>query len=175
VPYTTPADVRGVLNQTGDPSDLGSAASESDAFLNLAITDAQVEVDARLSGRYPVPFDDPNASMRIPVPPLVKRITRDIAAYLATLTFKKGAPIDVGHPVLLRNNSAQSLLNGIATGAIDLDLPSGWEADQPAEAASGGMTVVDPNPGTFFSPGDFDIGPAFPSGRRGRRSFDDPY
>jgi phage gp36-like protein len=156
--YVTPEEVRGVLSFAG-ASDTRSAAGVTDPQLISAIEDARTEIDARLAVRYPTPFDDP-ASAEKPVPPVVKRINRDMAAYLATLTFLKGAPMADGHPVALRNGSAQSLLQGIATGKITLDLPGGLPADQPAENKPGGATVVNRYEGAMFTPGSFGIGPA---------------
>ena len=88
--YTTPDEVRAILSFVG-PSDRGSPSGVSDEQLIAAIEDARVEVDVSLSVRYPVPFDDPRHPEQVPVPAMVKRLNRDIAAHLATLTFLRGA------------------------------------------------------------------------------------
>lgn len=156
--YTDPDEVRAVLSFAG-ASDTRSPSGATDEQLTSAIEDARVEIDARLAVRYPAPFDDPDNAARKPVPPVVKRINRDIAAYLATLTFLRGAPLVAEHPVALRYASAQNLLNGIATGKITLDLPGGNPADQPAENAPG-ATVVNPYSGDMFTAAGFGIGRA---------------
>lgn len=156
--YVTPDEVRGVLSFIA--SDTRSAAGATDEQLIAAIEDARTEIDARLAVRYPAPFDDPDNPEMKPVPPVVKRINRDMAAYLATLTMLRGAPMAEGHPVALRNGSAQSLLQGIATGKITLDLPGGLDEDQQQENKAGGATVINRYAGSMFTPDTFGIGPA---------------
>lgn len=157
--YTTPDEVRGVLS-FGGPSDTKSPSGATDVQLIAAIEDARTEIDARLAVRYPTPFDDPDDPEMKPVPAVVKRINRDMAAYLATLTFLRGAPMVDGHPIALRNASAQSLLQGIAAGKITLDLPGADPEDQQAENVSGGATAVNRYQGDMFTPAGFGIFPA---------------
>jgi phage gp36-like protein len=159
VAYTTPDEVRAVLS-AGGSADTNSAAGLSDELLLGAITDARVEIDARIAVRYPSPFDDPDASDPKPVPPLVARVNRDIAAYLATLTFLRGAPLSADSPVALRYVASQNLLGGIAKGTVTLDLPGGREEDQPAENVNGGATVVNTYDGSMFTAAGFGIGRA---------------
>jgi phage gp36-like protein len=85
----------------------------SDAEITEAISDAQTEVDARLQGYAPAPFDV------TAIPPIVARVTRDIAAYLATLTFRQGDPMLPDHPVALRYAAAQGILAAIAKGTME--------------------------------------------------------
>jgi phage gp36-like protein len=156
--YTTPDEVRGVLSFIS--TDPHTAAGVTDDQLISAIEDAKVEIDAVLAVRYPAPFDDPDNPEMHPTPPVVARINRDMAAYLATLTFLRGAPLLAEHPIALRNAGAQSLLQRIATGKVTLDLGGALDADQQAEIASGGATVVNQYEGSMFTPGTFGIGPA---------------
>ena len=161
-PYTTPDEVRAKLSFiSADPN---SAAGLTNAQLEEAIGDAKDEIDAKLAVRYPTPFDDPRYETPIPVPPLVHQITTNIAAYLATLTFLRGAPLEPTSPVFLRYTRAEAMLTGVANGTIPLDLPAGVQTEEPGETIDGGATVVNTYNGTMFSPSDFDIGPAF--GRR---------
>lgn len=156
--YTTPDEVRTVLSFAG-ASDTKSASGGTDAQLIAAIEDARVEIDARLAVRYPTPFDDPNNPEMHPVPPVIKRINRDMAAYLVTLTFLRGAPMPDGHPVGLRNASATKLLNDIATDKVTLTLPGALQEDQQAELSAGGAAVVPAYAGSMFSPGQYGIFP----------------
>jgi phage gp36-like protein len=113
-PYVTLAQVRDALAPSGSLTPgVATAASLSDAELTSAIADAQTEVDARLQGYSPAPFDVSA------IPPIVTRITRDIAAYLATLTFRQGDPMLPDHPVSLRYAAAQALLTAIAKGTME--------------------------------------------------------
>jgi phage gp36-like protein len=148
------------------PTDPGSASGLTDEQLLPAIEDARSEIDARLAVRYPTPFDDPRYPSEIPVPPVVARMNRDMAAYFATLTFLRGAPLEPTAPVALRYAAAQNLLQGIAKGTITLDLPGGPDDEQPAENSAGGATVVNQYEGEMFAPGMFGISPALNTGRR---------
>lgn len=97
--YVTPNDVREVLTPDGSAvPGKNTAAALSDAELAKAIADAQAQVDSALASSptfYPVPFPDGQ------VPTLVQQVTRDIAAYLATLTWHRGQ-IPADHTVRRR-------------------------------------------------------------------------
>lgn len=111
--YAAPADVRLVLSPGGDTTDVESAASLSDPDLQAAIQAAQDEVDGKISGRYPLPI-------ATPVPDILMRITRDIGAWGATLTYRRGDPIDPHDAVQLRYNAAEALLTQIQNGQLAL-------------------------------------------------------
>lgn len=119
VPYCLPSDVRDVLAPDGALSEgQGTAASLSDRELSLAISDAQAQIDTALASAtalYPVPFT-------AGVPPLVVGLTRDIAAYLATLTWMKGSSSAVAadKPVALRYQRATTLLGQLADDTLVL-------------------------------------------------------
>lgn len=144
--YCTVADVRGVLApDADDPS--GTAAVLSDDQITAVIDDAQTEVDARLGVRYEVPFADP-------VPQPVKQITRDVAAYLATLTYRKTLDLSDQDPVVLRYTRAMNLLTAISKGQADLEVPTG----DPEPETVGGMHGVNRYEGRMFTPGQFGLG-----------------
>lgn len=153
--YTDPTAVRVVLSPGGDDADVGSAAYLSDTDLKAKIQEATDEVNAKLSGRYVVPFS--------PVPGLIARITTAIAAYLATLTAYGTQPLDPQHPIVLAYNRAEQLLTQLGNGSSQL----------------AGDTVPDPSPtgtvavdnmldGVYFDVDDFPTGPFEPRwpGRR---------
>ena len=77
--------VRAALNPDGGDADLGSAAGMSDTQLGAACVEADTEVIGRVYKRYPTLPD--------PGPPLLVSIAVDIAAYLATLTVRRGDPL----------------------------------------------------------------------------------
>lgn len=153
--YTSPADVRIAL--AGSENAPGTAAALSDNDLYDTINEAQAEVDARLEGRYSTPFTHP--------PLLVITITRSIAAYLATLVYRRGEPIQPGDPVLLRYQRAQTLLGQIASGQTVLPAPPPQAAGTTVAAASQ-VAVVNPVDGDLWSLADFDLArqptPAWP-------------
>jgi phage gp36-like protein len=136
--YCNPDDVRAVL--AGNATTTGTAATLSDDDLWGAIEEAQTEVDGRLASRYQTPFLTP--------PALAVTITRDIAGYLATLTYRKGAVLQPGDPTLLRYQRAQALLTQAAAG--NLGFP-----EAPAETAAGEPTVANPIDGDLWTADDY--------------------
>lgn len=152
-PYVNPDDVRQAL--AGSPTLPGSAAALSDDDLFEAIYEAQAEVNGRLEGRgYTTPMVDTAG--------LVVQITRSIAGYLATLTYRRGEPIAQGDPVLLRYQRAQALLKDISSGILPLAIPGGGGES----AASSDAVVVNPVDGDLWSAADFDLRervPAWPA------------
>lgn len=144
MPYTDPTDLRLALAPAGDTGP-ATAASLTDAELADAIGEAQQEVDARLSDQYGVPFADGA------VPALVAQVTRDLAAFKATLVHRRGNPLDSRDPVWLRYEHALSLLRQMGRGEVDLP----GVADT---ASSGEAAVVNPYEGTLFGLSDFGLG-----------------
>lgn len=132
--YATPGDVRAVLAPGGSQDDPATAASLGDDDLTGAITAASNEVDARLAGRYQVPFDPP--------PPLIHDLVTDLAAYRATLIFRKGRDFESNlDPVYLRGQDAAKLLDQLASGQIELE---------PQAAETNTSTVVNRYAGSLF-------------------------
>lgn len=103
-----------------------------DDAIELQIRDAQTEVDGRLRGRYSVPFGSwPGC------PELIHNVVVDTAAYLATLTYRRGKDLTPNDPIVLRYNRARDLLKCIANGDVDLD--TGGDGDTPAPMTAGGL------------------------------------
>lgn len=151
MPYTTPAAVREVLSRDGTTT--GTAASLTDQRLKEAIQSAEAQVNARLAGRYTVPFPDSD------VPPLVVDITRDIAAYLADLTYRQGVDYESdSDPVLRRYQRATGLLTDLSHGRAEL-LPADPDDPDAAVATEGGGAVaLQPYRGELFGLGTFGLG-----------------
>lgn len=132
--YCTVGDVRNVLAPDG-ANDESTAAEMTDAAIGRAITDAQAEVDGHLIDRYTVPFSD--------VPQLVKSITTDIAAYLASLTHTRTGRLDENDVVWLRYSRASALLERLGSGAMDLEAAG--------EMVSTDPTVINMNDDDLFA------------------------
>lgn len=153
--YATPDQVRGVL--TLDPeAPLGTAAELGDPALTEHISAAAAEVDASLCARYQVPFD--------PTPRLVGDITVAIAAYLATLTYRRTVDLTEKDPVYLRYQWAKELLAKLQSGELDLPEENGIEP-----SSQRGQHVVNTVP-SMFGLRDFDL----TYGRSGRVRTDPP-
>lgn len=136
--YATPATVREALAPEGDNA--GTAAALSDGQLNDAITEATSEIDSTIPG---APFTGT-------VPAVVSSIARDVAAYLASLTYRKGLELPSDHPVALRYARAEMLLAKAAKGQLDL---SGE-----AESLTLEVGVANAYEGDLFTLEDFGIG-----------------
>lgn len=162
MPYCTADEVRGVLAR--DVLDLvGTAGSLADVdLLDYHVGAAQAEVDARLANRYVTPFTDP-------APALVKSLTVDVAAYLATLTYRQSVDLEPTDPVALRYARAQDLFKGIANGSVDL--PGAQVPGDGGASSSGTVTVRNPYVGKLFDPDDLGLGYAQPGTGGGWRGW----
>lgn len=140
--YATVNDVREALAPEGDFDNTATAASLSDAQLTDALVEASSEIDGTVRG---APF----AADAIPA--IIQAIARDVAAYLATLTHRKGVELPADHPVALRYKRAESLLAAGASGKLDLT--------QDSETVGGEAVAVNAYEGDLFSLECMGIGP----------------
>lgn len=118
MPYITRADLikkpgKELLEQLTDRDGLGKI---DDGVLNDAITEAGVEIDAYLKGRYAVPLS--------PVPDIIKNKARDLVVYHLYIH----EPPD---QTAKRYNDAIKFLREVRDGDIDLGV------DDPAPAQDG--------------------------------------
>lgn len=148
--YVTPNEVRSIVARDEEQYD-STAASLTDAQIEEAIDSATNEVEARLSGQYIVPFSLPPNT-----PPLVAEIVRDIAAWLADLTYRQDVDYTTGNePMLLRYQRALDLLTRIETGAITLP---GADTPELPTTGSGTGQPINPYEGDMFRLKDFNLG-----------------
>lgn len=132
------------LAPDGDATNIGTAASLDDLTLQTSCDEASAEIDARLGGRYAVPFTlDPISGT---LPPLVFSVAVSISAYLATLLIRQGQPVDTTDPVFLRYTRAEMLLAQIQSGAAVIIQP----VDQGQEPSTSDVTVANPYVGELF-------------------------
>jgi phage gp36-like protein len=147
--YCTPDDVRRTLvDGDADEADIQqTAAAMSDEQFGDHIADAQSEVDSRLAVRYVVPLDEAD------LPTIVKQMTANIAAYLATLTFRRTLDLGPQDPVFLRYQRAESMLAAIVAGKAQLPVPPPEEPPAPSSTMTGRNRYF----GNLFTPSDFDL------------------
>lgn len=150
-PYTTKEQVRLALAR--DASDVdGTAASLPDPVIMDAIAEAQSRVDTRLAGRYEVPFDPD-------VPAQVGFITRDIAMWLAWLTFREVRDLNTElDPIYLRYKAAEALLIDLQNGKTTL--PDAPDSD-PGESGEA-VIAINETP-DLFSACDFNLWRSWPT------------
>jgi len=155
--YTDPASVRVALaGSLTDYSATGTAASLSDTELNDAIREAQGVVDGYLSTRYETPITNGADNA------LLWGMTRDIAAYLATLTYRKNKDLTATDPVALRYQAAMAQLQALQQGVMALDFTP--DAPLDGEPDLSGMPIVEnAYEGTLFNR---PLVPEWPTGGR---------
>lgn len=88
----------------------GTPAELTKDQLEASIAAAQAIVDGYVKARFE---DDA-------VPELVRSLTRNLACYDATLTYRKGVDVSSTDPAYLRYQEAMDLLKAIAAGDVDV-------------------------------------------------------
>lgn len=142
--YSTLVSVRTALAAGGimDPT---SAASMSDSDIQDKIDEADALIDGYLTARYALPIEGE-------VPPVLRMISRDLAASYATLTYLGSIPIAQNHPVQIRAGAAMATLEKIRTGEIMLSLPGAG-----SQQRSDNPVVENLYDGDMFTLGQFDL------------------
>jgi hypothetical protein len=112
--YATLADLR--LTMDGTDAGSGTAAQLTDAQLNLALQAASNRVSV-YAGNI---FD--GSSQQATPPDIFHDLTLDLAAFWATVTYRKSKAIAPDDPVRLRYNDAQGILNAVRDGKLRLDI-----------------------------------------------------
>lgn len=152
--YCTVSDVRNALAPGGDASRPGgTAASLTDEQLVDAIREADTVIDLHLSSRYTIPLDEVEGEATTVAPQPVRFWSRNIAAYLATLTFSRNRNIPVDEPVRLRYDQTMQYLVAVRDGRSDLNLPPVAPNTGPSD-----VEVINAYEGTLFGADDFHIG-----------------
>jgi phage gp36-like protein len=123
--YCTVQDVRNALVDPYAPTPTNTAADQSDDAIQDAVSEASAIVDSYLDGPY-----DPTTDT---IPTVIKYWTRDIAAYYATLTWRKSLGPGANDPIVLRYDQVLGLLKSVVAGQLPIAMP-GATADQPITA-----------------------------------------
>lgn len=153
MPHSDLRDVRGSLAPEGQEA--GTAATLDDDRLWDAIKQADSMIDSYAS-KYTIPrveeFIAEEGKTITIAPAPVRYWSRDIAAYLATLTFKRSQDVTVDDPVRLRFNLAMSELVAIRDGRATLPFPL-----KNALTNSALPVVINQYTGSLFRPADFNL------------------
>lgn len=146
-------DVRLALAPDADSAGNETAASLKDWQIEDAIDEAEGRINAYVASRYSIvtfeiEVENPNnigetwVFMVAPSP--VRGWTRDVAAYLATLTFRKGKDLEERDPIQLRYDATMRDLVAVRDGKIDLQLPN------PEGTTAGEVAVYNQYEGQLF-------------------------
>lgn len=152
--YSTVDDVRDALAPGGSNA-ANTAASLEDVQIRNAIEEADSTIDSYLLRRYSIPQEDTEAGgqvVKVAVPP-VRWYSRNIAAYLATLTWRRGKDIGEDDPVRLRYRDTVDLLRRVQANEADLSsLPPFVPPNQTSD-----VLALNAYEGTLFGPRDFSL------------------
>lgn len=156
--YCTSRDVRLALASVSKFSEKATAAELSDEQIDDAIAEAEGTVDMYLSKRYTVPLNTTLTQATAPQP--VRGMTRNIAAYLITLTHQMGKDLDESDPIRLRYAFTMEALRAVRSG--EANLPEEF----PGIEAESGVFVGNLYEGDLFDLQDFNLGYAGTNAQR---------
>lgn len=112
--YCAPGDVRQLLTGLNQG---GTAAELTDVQLNAAILRASAKVSGWCGQQYGVD----GGGNAVPIPGTIFSWTCAIAAYYATLTYRKGKPLDKDDPVSMMYEDVLDDLTAVSKGYVDPD------------------------------------------------------
>lgn len=149
MPYSEPADVRAALVPGGgdtppDPKS-NTAADLDNTQLADAVAEADARIDSYLAARYVTPVVESSAT--------IKALSRDIAAYFATLTNRKSKDLSDNDPVARRYAEAIGFLKDASAGRVTLSIPGNTGSSATGEAGA----ALNPYSGDLFLDRDLDL------------------
>lgn len=146
--YSTVEAVRDALTPGGLSGDRTTAAIMTDTDIQDQIEEADSIIDIALSNRYVTPI----APADLPDGSPVAFWSRSIAAYLATLTKRKGADLKETDPIVRRYNLTMGQIAQIQGGKAQLQITLLPDAD-----IQDAVQVVNQYEGDMFAPGDYSL------------------
>jgi phage gp36-like protein len=165
--YSTVFEVRAAVSPSGgsdNPPDVptGSAADLGNTALTDSINEADSTIDSYIGGRYATPVVSVGDPAVVPHP--IDYWSRNIAAYLATLTFRNSMDFTDNDPIARRYNATMLALTAVRDGKATLSIPE-LGADSAGEA-SGAAPPYQQYEGHMFDTKDFDLVPDLPGWNR---------
>lgn len=161
--YSTPALVRMALIPSSDgalPSPASNTAADlSDAQLQDAISEADAVIDGYIGGHYAVPVATVIIVSDPVTPHPIDFWSRNIAAYNATLSYRRSLDFPDTDPIARRYAATMTALKAVAAGQIKLQIPTNTSPHSVVGAGS----VVNPYAGDLFGVSDFNLRPLDPS------------
>lgn len=152
--YSTPEMVRQALVPTSDGSlpanATNTAADLSDDQLEDAIAEADSLINGYIGGYYQVPVDAQQLA-NTPIP----YWSRNIAAYVATLTYRGSMDFTDTDPIFRRYKDTLANLNAVASNKMRLQISDNVQDN----AGEGAGAPFNPYIGDLWTPDDFDLQP----------------
>lgn len=164
MPYSTVVEVRTALapgdwaddNAPDVNSSTNSAADLGNAQLVDAISEADSKIDSYIGGRYITPVVNGFDGLPyVSTPHPLDYWSRNIAAYLATLTFRKGQDLDDTDPVVRRYAATVVDLTAVRDGKATINIP---DNEGNSGTAGAGDVFNRYTGGDMFQPRDFELG-----------------
>lgn len=162
MPYSTPAMVRLALGPSLNGSLPGTTTNTAADLSDSQLADAIAEADSTINGYLANIYITPVAAVGdsdLVIPHPVDYWSRDIAAYLATCTYRGQMNIESTNPVLLRYNAVLGFLKDVASGKARLPLPRNGDT----VGAGAASAPVNPYIGDLWDPSDFSLTPSWSS------------
>lgn len=131
----------------------GTAADLEDVQLDDAIAEADATIDSYLGSHYVSPVGIVAPATTAPHP--IDYWSRNIAAYLATLTYRRGQDLAEDDPVVRRYRATMLALVAVRDGKATLPLP----VNSGAGGNIGALPPINPYVGDLFGAEDFDLAP----------------
>lgn len=154
--FCTARDVRLALTpnaEEAEPARPETAAYFQDYQIEDAILEAEGIVAAHIAARYVIvtgeveeinPDDPMETWVWVVAPSPIRAWTRDVAAYLASLTFHKHKDIEEDDPIRLRFKMVMDNLIAVRDRKMSIDLPPA------GDGGASGVTVVNMYEGKLF-------------------------
>lgn len=160
--YCVVRDVRLALTPSADAENKETAANLPDWQIEDAILEAEGVVNTHVLARYTIPVVEVTENVDgtdetfVVAPSPIRGWARDIAAFLATLTFRKNKDLGKDDPIRLRFMWVMQMLTDIRDGKMNL--PGGVFPPATDANATEGVFVENLYTGTLFGPEDFGLG-----------------
>jgi len=152
MPYSSPIDVRNALTPGAASTDPSTAGGLSDEQIDDAIAQADARINGYLPADYTVPMITLENDLQVASSPF-RFWSRDIAAYLATLTYKRNKDVPLDEPVRLRYTDTMADLLAVSRGTYQLP------DDGVTDGDLGEVFVYNQYEGQLFGPSDFYLAP----------------
>lgn len=132
-----------------------TAADLSNEQIQSEIDEASSMIDTALGGRYIVPVANDPVTTLTPHP--IDYWVRNIAAYLATCTYRGSNDFADQDPVARRFALTMTALTDVRAGKTSLNLPD--VVGQNGTSSAGASAPINPYIGNLFGPEDFSLYP----------------
>lgn len=166
--YSSIAEVRlavapGITNPSQQPSlpdgATNTAADLPDSQLQDAIDEADSTIDSYIAGRYVTPAVGVNAQAGSPTPHPIDFWSRNIAAYLATLTYRGSQDFSDQDPIARRYSATMTALGNVSAGRAELPSLTTMSTGAPGEGSGAGV-AYNAYEGSMFALEDFNLVPS---------------